>query len=194
MSEGGFDYEAHRRSLQGNPDKALLVSFEYASEKRRDGTFDNVEMIRIWMDKNTEVVRRVTESDKLRFTERYEAFKKGEEAPETGTPIRLVPFATPADVSACKSLRIFTLEQLVETADERLSRAKLVNFKYQARDFLEAQRRTGYVGELRDEINHLKAQIEVLKERAAAPVEEPVKRKPGRPKKVSDGEDADPTS
>jgi hypothetical protein len=94
MSEGGFDYEAHRRSLQGNPDKALLVSFEYASEKRRDGTFDNVEMIRIWMDKNTEVVRRVTESDKLRFTERYQAFKKGEEAPATGTPIRLVPFAT----------------------------------------------------------------------------------------------------
>lgn len=193
MSEGGFDYEAHRRNLQGNPDKALLVSFEYASEKRRDGTFDNVEMIRIWMDKNTEVVRKVTEGDKLRFTERYEAFKKGEEAPETGTPIRMVPFATPADVSACKSLRIFTLEQLVETADERLSRAKLVNFKYQARDFLEAQRRTGYVGELRDEINHLKAQIEVLKERSAAPAVEPEKKR-GRPKKVSDGEDADPAS
>jgi hypothetical protein len=187
MSEGGFDYEAHRRSLQGNPDRALLVAFEYASEKKRDGTFQNVEMIKIWMDKNTEVVRKVSEEDKVRFAERYDAFKRGEEVPETGTPIRLVPFATPADVSACKSLRIFTLEQLVETADDRLSRAQLVNFKYQARDYLEAQRRTGYVGELRDEINHLKAQIEVLKERAGSPVDELVKKK-GRPKKVNDGD------
>lgn len=184
MSEGGFDYEAHRRSLQGNPDKALLVTFEHASEKRKDGSFQNVEMIRIWMDKNTEVVRKVTDEDKRRFSERYEAFKKGEEVPEEGTPIRMVPFATPADVSACKSLRIFTLEQLVETSDERLARAQLINFKYQARDYLEAQRRTGYVAELREEINHLKAQIETLKERAG-PSEEPVaKKKPGRPKKV----------
>lgn len=189
MSEGGFDYEAHRRNLQGNPDKALLVSFEYASEKQKDGTFKNVEMIRIWMDKNAEVVRKVTESDKVRFSERYAAFKSGEEIPDEGTPVRLVPFATPADVSACKSLRIFTLEQLVETADERLARARLVNFKYQAKDFLDAQRRTGYVGELREQINQLKAQIEVLKERAGSPPEEePVVKKRGRPKKVIDGD------
>ena len=57
MSEGGFDYEAHRKNLQGNPDKALLVSFEYASEKLKDGSFNNIEMVRIWMDKNQEVVR-----------------------------------------------------------------------------------------------------------------------------------------
>lgn len=194
MSEGGFDYEAHRRSLQGNPDRALLVSFEYAPEKRRDGSFVNVEMIRIWMDKNTEVVRKVTEEDKIRFTERYEAFKKNEEVPEDGTPIKMVPFATPADVSACKSLRIFTLEQLVETSDDRLSRAQLINFKYQARDYLEAQRRTGYVGELRDEINHLKAQLEILKERSGEPSEEPVaKKRGGRPKKVTDGDTPQPS-
>jgi hypothetical protein len=193
MSEGGFDYAAHRRSLQGNPDKALIVTFKYDSEKQRDGTFKNVEFIVIWMDKNTEVVRKVTEEDKVRFADRYEAFKKGEAMPDTGTPIRLVPFATPADVSACKALRITTLEQLVETADETLTRARLVNFKYQARDFLEAQRRTGYVGELREEIDRLKAQIEVLKERADnEPSEEPVeKKRGGRPKKVIDGDTED---
>lgn len=194
MSEGGFDYEAHRRNLQGNPDRALLVSFEYASEKKKDGTFQNVEMIRIWMDKNTEVVRKVTEEDKVRFAERYTAFRNNEAIPDEGTPIRLVPFATPADVSACKSLRIFTLEQLVETSDDRLARAQLVNFKYNARDYLEAQRRTGYVGELREEINHLKAQIEVLKERAGSPPEEePVAKKRGRPKKVTDGDTPQPS-
>jgi len=187
MSEGGFDYEAHRRSQQGNPDRALIVTFEYIPEKRKDGSFENVEMIRIWMDKNTEVVRKVSAEDKLRFSERYEAFKKGEELPEEGTPIKMVPFATPADVSACKSLRIFTLEQLAETADDRLTRARLVNFKYQARDFLESQRRTGFVAELRDEINRLKAQIEVLKERQQPSVETPeAPKRRGRPPKVKD--------
>jgi hypothetical protein len=189
MSEGGFDYEAHRRAAAGsNPDKALLVSFEYASEKQKSGLFENVEMIRIWMDKNTEVVRKVTESDKTRFAERYAAFKAGEEMPEEGTPIRLCAFATPADVSACKAERIFTVEQLVETPDERLARARLINFKYMARDYLEAQKRTGYVGELREKIQQLEAQVEMLKERAGKDevVETPKKR--GRPKKVSDGD------
>jgi hypothetical protein len=191
MSEGGFDYEAHRRAAMGsNPDKALLVSFKYVAEKQKDGSFKNVEHIIIWMDKNNEVVRKVTEEDKIRFSERYAAFKRNEEVPEEGTPINLCAFATPADVSACKSERIFTMEQLVETPDERLARARLVNFKYRARDWLESQKRSGYVGELREEIDHLKAQIEVLKERAGVTAEEPViTKKRGRPKKVIDGED-----
>lgn len=190
MNEGGFDYEAHRRNLMGNPDKALLVSFEYAAEKQKDGSFNNVEMIRIWMDKNSEVVRKVTSEDKHRFKERYEAFRNNEQVPESGTPISLCSFATPADVSACKSERIFTLEQLVETSDERLARARLINFKYQARTWLEAQQRSGYTGELIAKIQHLEAQIEVLKERQGTPVE-PAKKRPGRPKKViTDGEPA----
>jgi len=164
MSEG-FDYEAHRAMSQGNPDKALLVTFEWASEKQKDGTFKNVEMIRIWMGKNSEVVRKVIPEDIVRFAPRYEAFKKGEEMPLDGTPIALCAFATPADVSACKAERIFTLEQLVETADERLQKSKLINLKYKARDFIEARARTGFVGELRDQINSLKAQVDVLKEK-----------------------------
>lgn len=183
MSEGGFDFESHRKSLQGNPDKALLVSFEYASEKQKDGSFNNIEMIRVWMDKNSEVVRKVTEEDKVRFAERYKAFRNNEEMPPDGTPINMCAFATPADVSACKAERIFTLEQLVETSDERLARARLVNFKYQARTWLESQKRSGYTGELLAEIQHLKAQIEMLKERAGVP-EEPAPKKRGRPKKV----------
>lgn len=186
MSEG-FDYEAHRKLQQGNPDRALLVSFEYAAEKQRDGSFVNVEMIRIWLDKNQEVVRKVTPEDKLRFSERYAAFQKGEEAPKEGTPINQCAFATPADVSACKAERIFTLEQLVETADERLMRARLLNLKYQANDWLKAQQRHGYVAELREEINKLKAQIEVLKERQKPSVETPEEpKRRGRPPKVKD--------
>ena len=188
MSEG-FDYEAHRKMQQGNPDKALLVSFEYAPEKQRDGSFNNVEMIRIWIDKNQEVVRKITPEDKVRFAERYAAFQKGEEAPPDGTPIKMCAFATPADVAACKAERIFTLEQLVETGDDRLIRARLLNFKYAANDWLKSQQRHGYVAELREEINQLKAQVEMLKERQQPSVETPEAPKPrGRPRKVKNVE------
>ncbi len=191
MSEGGFDYEAHRRNLMGNPDRALLVSFEYQAEKQKDGSFKNVEFIRIWMDKNTEVVRKVTEEDKTRFADRYNAFVKNEQVPANGTPISMCAFATPADVSACKAERIFTLEQLAETADERLARARLVNFKYQARAWLEAQQRSGYTGELMSRIQELERQLAVYKDRQhnVAPIEPPKKRGP-KPKVIVDGDAA----
>src|SRR5688500_11267077 len=131
--EGGFDIQAHRRA-QTNPDKALLVTFEWGSQKKYDGSFSNVEMIRIWLGRNDEIVRPVTPDARVRCSDRYEAFRKGEQVPDTGTPISNCAFATPADVSACKSERIFTLEQLVETADERLQRSRLVTFKYRCRD------------------------------------------------------------
>lgn len=193
MSEG-FDYEAHRKMQQGNPDKALLVSFEYRADKQRDGSFKNEEYVRIWLDKNQEVVRKVTPEDRARFSERYQAFLKGEEVPADGTPISQCAFATPADVSACKAERIFTLEQLVETPDERLQRARLVNFKYQANDWIKSQQRHGYVAELREEINRLKAQVEMLKERQPSVETPEAPKRRGRPPKVKDVEVSTGTS
>lgn len=162
--EGGFDVRAYQAG-QSNPDKALLVTFAWEAAKQRDGSFKNVEYTRIWLGRNDEIYRPTTPEDRSRFRDRYEAFKKGEEMPMEGTPISQCAFATPANVSACKAERIFTLEQLVEIADERLQRAGLINFKYSARDWLESQKRHGYVGELRDRITHLEKENALLKER-----------------------------
>lgn len=194
MSEGGFDLAAYRREVSGgDPDRGLLVTFEHRAEKQNDGSFKNVEYIRIWLSNTDEVVRPVQPQDKVRFKSRYDSFKAGEEQPLEGTPINLCAFATPADVAACKAERVFTLEQLVETPDERLFKAKLVNFKYRSRDWLEAQKRHGYVGELRSQIDGLQAQVNMLKARLTdqgkdPEVEEPKKR--GRPRKVEDAEHA----
>jgi hypothetical protein len=188
--EGGFDVAAYRRG--GNPDKALLVTFEWAAQKQPDGSFKNIEMIRIWLGRNDEIVRPVIPEDKVRFSDRYEAFRKGEAVPETGTPIAQCAFATPADISACKSERIFTLEQLVETADERLQRSRLVTFKYRCRDWLESQKRHGYVGELRVKIDALEKENATLKlqlaERGIEPVEDEAPKRRGRPPKVKDAD------
>lgn len=192
----GFDYAAYQREQRKeNPDKALLVTFEYKAEPKPDGTFENVEYTRIWLSKNDEIVRKTTDDDRARFLERYESFLKGEEKPPDGTPLGNCPFVTPADVAACKAERIFTAEQLAEVPDERLRKALLVNLKYKCRDFLEARARTGYVGEMRDQIEALKAQVEALKERQVPDQSETIetlkaeidqlkaKRRPGRPKK-----------
>lgn len=172
MSEG-FDYDAYRQQQDAqkggsDPDRALIVTFEYASKAKGDGTFKNIEMIKIWIDKDNEIIRQVTDDDRTRFAARYAAFKAGEEAPIDGTPINMVAFATPADIAGCRAERIFTVEQIVEKPDERLQKAKLINFKYKCRDWLESQQRSGHVGELREQIDHLKAQNDVLREKNRA--------------------------
>lgn len=174
MAEGGFDYAAYQKNLMGgNPDNALLVTFEYRAEKVDDGGFRNVEYTKIWIDKDNEVIRPTTDEDRTRFSARYKAFLEGEEKPEEGTPISMCPFATQAEVSACKAQRIFTLEQLSQTADERLQRAHLLQFKYRAIDYLKGMKDVGYIGELRGEIEALKRECAMLKERLADKPSEP---------------------
>jgi hypothetical protein len=187
--EGGFDIQAYR-AAQSNPDRALLVTFEYAARQKKDGSFENIEMVRIWLGRNDEICRPVTAQDKVRFRDRYEAFLKGEKAPEIGTPIAQCALATPAIISACKAERIFTLEQLVETPDERLMRSSLVNFKYKCNDWLEAQKRIGHVGEMRSRIEKLERENEILKERLKADGKETEVKRRGRPPKVKDGDTA----
>jgi len=190
--DGGFDYKAYQQG-KSDPDRALLVTFEYAAVKQPNGDHKNVEMIRIWLGRNDEVVRPVTESDRARFRDRYEAFKKGEAAPPDGTPIAQCAFATPADVAACKAERIFTLEQLAEVSDERLQRAQLITFKYRAKDWLDAKNRHGFVGELRDRITYLEKENALLKEKLRDQGKDPAvvvpvaTKRRGRPPK-SDGD------
>lgn len=185
-----FNHEAWRQEQQGTADAGLLVSFYYEAIKRND-EFVNVPFIRIWVDKETEVVREVTEEDKNRFSVRWAAFQKGEEAPIEGTPIKELPFATPANVATCKANNIYTAEQLIETPDDRLTRAKLVNFKYQVKDMLASQKDSSHMRQMREEMDQLKKTNIVLQEKIEALInaqgsdepEPPPKRKRGRPRK-----------
>lgn len=190
--EGGFDVQAYR-AAQSNPDKGLVVTFEHAAKQQSDGSFENVEMIRIWLGRNDEICRPVTPQDKVRFRDRYDAFLKGEKPPADGTPIAQCALATPANISACKAERIFTLEQLAETPDERLLRSSLVNFKYKCKDWLEAQKRYGYVGEMRDQLEQQRKEIEILKERLKAEGKDSevvIPKRRGPKPKVKDGDAA----
>ena len=193
MSEG-FDYQAFQRQVNGrDPDRALIVTFEPFAEKQKDGSFKNVDYIRIWISNSDEIHRRVTDEDKARFRDRWEAYQRNEAVPVDGTPISECLFADKATLAGCKSLRIYTLEQLAETADGNLTKVGLLNFKYKVIDYLKAQKNFGHVGEMREEINELRAQLEMLKEqnkelKSATAEDEPKRR--GRPPKVRDADDA----
>ena len=183
-----FDYEALRRQQSGqNPDKGLLVTFAYKFDDRKK---EEVPYISIFLGKNDTVERPVTEDDKKRFSERWQAFLKNEDSPPEGLPIKQVPFATPSDISSCKSEKIYTVEQLVETPDARLQRAHLLNFKYQCADMLKQLKDSRHIIEMREEIESLKKQLLAMKDRKVELVEEEPDPKPkrGRPRK-SDGDD-----
>lgn len=63
----------------------------------------------------TVINREVDESIKRRFAAQYQAFKENREAEVEGTDLRNWPIITPAQVQTCRSLRIFSVEQLAET-------------------------------------------------------------------------------
>jgi hypothetical protein len=184
MAEG-FDMDAYRREKAGgDPDRGLLVTFRYEAVRKPDGEYDNVEFINIWMSTTDQVDRPVEPKDRIRFKTRYEAFRNNEKEPDEGMPIKMLAFATPANVAACKAEKIFTVEQLVETPDERLLRAHLITFKYMCSDWLKSSKNAGYMGQMREEIETLKLQLETLKTRLADKGEEQPARKPGRPKRI----------
>lgn len=160
-----FDHEAYRRQQLGqNPDKALLTTFRYVYDDKRK---EEVPYISIFLGKNDTVDRPATEEDKERFKERWEAFLKGEDKPPAGLPINQVPFATPAEISVCKTEKIYTVEQLLETPDNRLQRAHLLNFRYRCADLMKQLTDSKHVVEMRDEIETLKSQLTAALEKMA---------------------------
>lgn len=46
------------------------------------------------------------------FELRYAEWKKGNEMPENGTPLKMWPVCTPADIAVCQAAKIFTVEDL----------------------------------------------------------------------------------
>ena len=189
-----FDYEHHRNMQTAaqtgrNPDNALLTTFRYEFDDRSG---KEIEYINIWLSKNACVDRPATDDDRQRFADRYEAFLKKEEVPPEGLPIKQIPFATPANISACKEMRIFTAEQLVETADGVLARSSLQGFKAQVSDMLKQLKDSKHVIEMREELDELKSQLAAVLEQNAELksqiTEEPTPKKRG-PRKKSDGND-----
>ena len=134
----------------------------------------------------------------------YDNWKKGETAPVIGTPFAAWPGATPQLVKALSPFNIRSVEDLAELADSSLQKTGVPNLRKKqidARAFLQAQKSTAAVSAeiviLRDKLESRDREIAELREliekhviAQATPqrtaVEQLVKRKPGRPRKIAD--------
>lgn len=86
--------------------------------------FKQEERVEIIMPGNpyTRPVRRVTDEDKQRWAQEYEAFIKGQNIALNGTPLEEWPILNRAMIAELKALEIHTVEQLSELSDLAIQR------------------------------------------------------------------------
>lgn len=103
------------------------------------------------------------------FTLRYEEFKKGNEMPENGTPLKMWPAITPADIAVLHAARIFTVEDLAVLPD---SGFQVVGMGARAlRDKAVAWLGAGDKGKTAEQIAKLTADVANLMQRLEAEFE-----------------------
>lgn len=118
----------------------------------------------------------------------YEAWKKGMEIPETGTPVVAWAGVTREQAELLKKIGIHTLEDFSTVDDNKLNRIPLPNaraLRDAARKFIDGTDNSVLVAKMADMEGQYSAMKEQL-EAAMALLEEQAdaqKRKPGRPKK-----------
>jgi hypothetical protein len=90
-----------------------------ASEKAGKPIYVDTEFVTKWIpgDKDNVVHRPVRLVDKAEFSEQYRAFKLNQDQPQTGTPLEMLAFLSPANRAELGYYGIRTAEQLMTMAD-----------------------------------------------------------------------------
>ena len=179
-------------------DSQLLVKFSIHSELSQHKSklagapvYDDIEIVTIMNPGEKEpIVVQADEFHKRRFPRQYEAFKKGIEDQQGGTPLDLLFPASPSTVKQLKAFHIFTIQQLANISDSAKSQIPMgQSLADRAREYL----KNASGGQSFHAMEAMQAQIDQLKSMladAGQPVPEtptitaqPQRRGPGRPKK-----------
>lgn len=118
----------------------------------------------------------------------YEAWKKGNAAPEHGTPLGAWPGLTPEQVQIFKACGMQCVEDIAGMTEKVMQMVKLPEvrrYKEEAKRFLEAKDQHAVELKLKQQAEQIAALQAMLEERAEA---EPPKRR-GRPPKAEVAED-----
>lgn len=135
-------------SVSHGDDSGLLVEFYNhptrlgaESEKAGREVYKDVPYIRIRFpgDRNRMTERKVQDKDKSRFPIQWAAFENQEKVVEEGTPIDEWPPASRSFAMMCKSINIFTVENLAAVSDSSLENLGTGGrtFRDKARSWLE---------------------------------------------------------
>lgn len=117
----------------------------------------------------------------------YEHWKRGEEAPTNGTPLKEWPAITPGELASCKAIHVLSIEDLAVANDETVRRLGMggLALKQRAQRYLDASHDTNKfvaansalqaqladVTARRDELEKRVAQLEALVPNAKSPVQ-----------------------
>lgn len=137
------------------------------SEEKGYPQFRDQEMVEITIagDNRTVVVKKVDDSHKQRWPEQYAAFKRGEEEPLNGLPLKQCPLFTSAQVATMKALNIHTVEALAELNDSAIGRLGMGARAWvaKAKAYIKEGEKTAGVTKLAAENQLLRDEIEMLK-------------------------------
>jgi hypothetical protein len=133
----------------------------------------------------------VTDFYEWRFPQEYEAFKRGQEASVTGTPLEMWPVLQPSQVAELKHQGIRTIEQLASLSDTSSGVMRgFYAMKHKAQQFLDDAKdktATAFVRAQMEEQNERhKAELKAVEDRFAAMLAEAMA--PKEQKKAKPGE------
>lgn len=96
----------------------------------------------------------------------YEAWKRGEEIPEDGFPLKNWPLLSPAQLTNLLAINVRTVEELAQANEETVTRLGMGGraLSQKAREWLSAQ---GDVGKAAEQITKLTVALDAAKERSA---------------------------
>lgn len=183
-------------------DAQLLVKFSTHAElsqikSKAAGTpiYDDVEIVTIMNPGEKEpVIVQATDWHKHRFQRQYEAFKKGKEDQQGGTPLGLLFVGQPSTVKQLQACHIFTIQQLSMISDTAKSQIPMGQTLVDRAKAYLAQAGAGQgfhaMEEMQRQIEALKAKLDdagvAVPEMPAVPM--PQRRGPGRPKAIKQTE------
>lgn len=131
---------------------------------------------------------------------RYDDWKAGRETPKEGTPLAAWPGISPEQAEHLRMVRVTVVEELAQLTDAHIVRMNLPNLRSmveQAKIFVANKGAAAMTSELqrqKEEIEALKADLELAKKALLADMPDEAPRRRGRPPKVAGQTDLiDPT-
>lgn len=176
------------------------VEQSFKSKEAGRPIFEDREFVRIVIagDKNTEVYREATDTDKERFHEPYARFKRGlgEREQIVGTPLSQWPLLKPSQIREFEAINIYTVEQMAALSDTMKQNIGMGanELVAAAKAFIESAKNNSVASALAAENERLRSDVELLREQVRVLADrledserpEPVERRgPGRPPKAA---------
>lgn len=182
MGEASMEMMDVIHQKQAEADKTLFVQFNLEPHQNMAKSaiegrpiFEEREYIMIMVpgDKDSIVHRPAMESDKRRFEDKYDKWKRkvGDQA-QSGTPLKMVPWLTPPQIKEMEYFNVYTLEQLASLADNHAQKFMGINaLRQRAKDALQAAKDAAPLTTIRAEMDakdeQLKAALQAINDQAA---------------------------